>query len=68
MKTKINSNMELLRICAMLMIVAYHIYIHCITCQFTELQSMGVCAPNFSKRLCILALIDSWGRLEMPFF
>ena len=53
--------MELLRICAMLMIVAYHIYIHCITCQLTELQSMGVCAPNFSKRLCILALIDSWG-------
>ena len=26
MKTKRNSNMELLRICAMLMIVAYHLY------------------------------------------
>ena len=32
--------MELLRICAMLMIVAYHIYIHCITCQLTDLQSI----------------------------
>lgn len=59
--------MELLRICAMLMIVAYHIYIHCITCQLTDLQSIQergngwFCTPNFSKRLCILALIAPWG-------
>lgn len=47
--------MELLRICAMLMIVAYHIYIHCITCQLTDLQSIQergngwFCTPNFQK-------------------
>ena len=40
MKTSRSSNMELLRICAMLMIVAYHIYTHCISCQLTDLQSM----------------------------
>ena len=36
MKTSRSSNMELLRICAMLMIVAYHIYTHCISCQLTD--------------------------------
>lgn len=74
MKTKRNSNMELLRICAMLMIVAYHIYIHCITCQLTDLQSIQergngwFCTPNFSKRLCILALIAPWGQIGNAIF
>ena len=39
MKTSRSSNMELLRICAMLMIVAYHIYTHCISCQLTVEQN-----------------------------
>ena len=66
--------MELLRICAMLMIVAYHIYIHCITCQLTDLQSIQergngwFCTPNFSKRLCILALIAPWGQIGNAIF
>lgn len=65
--------MELLRICAMLMIVAYHIYVHCISCQLTDLQSMQrgngwFCSPNFSKRLCILALIAPWGQIGNAIF
>lgn len=66
--------MELLRICAMLMIVAYHIYIHYITCQLTDLQSIQergngwFCTPNFSKRLCILALIAPWGQIGNAIF
>lgn len=74
MKTSRSSNMELLRICAMLMIVAYHIYTHCISCQLTDLQSMQdrgngwFCTPDFSKRLCILALVAPWGQIGNAIF
>lgn len=74
MKTKRSSNMELLRICAMLMIVAYHIYCHCISGQLTDLQSIQdrgngwFCIPYFSKRLCILALIAPWGQIGNAIF
>lgn len=36
MATKRNSNIELLRIFAMIMIIAYHIYIHCVYTQLTD--------------------------------
>lgn len=58
----------------MLMIVAYHIYVHCISCQLTDLQSMQergngwFCTPDFSKRLCILALIAPWGQIGNAIF
>lgn len=39
---KRSSNMELLRVCAMLMIIAYHIFYHC-----TYIQLVG--AAQYSK-------------------
>lgn len=62
-----SSNLELLRIVAMLMIVAYHIYDHCIGIQLTDpswISKLGnewVCVPRFSKKLCLLALIQPMG-------
>ena len=38
---KRNSNMELLRIVAMLMIVAFHIFRHCINIQLTDANSIA---------------------------
>ena len=38
---KRNSNFELLRICAMLMIVAYHIFVHCVNVQLTDSASIA---------------------------
>lgn len=37
---KRNSNMELLRIMAMLMIICYHIFRHCIYLQLTDTNSI----------------------------
>ena len=66
--------MELLRIMAMLMIVVYHIYCHCISGQLTDtnsIQQMGndwFCHPWFSKRLCILAVIAPMGPVANAIF
>ena len=71
---KRSSNMELLRITAMLMIVVYHIYVHCINGQLTDtnsIQQMGndwFCHPWFSKRLCILAVIAPLGPVANTIF
>ena len=66
--------MELLRITAMLMIIAYHIYCHCISGQLTDtnsIQKMGndwFCHPWFSKRLCLLAVIAPMGQVGNAIF
>lgn len=71
---KRSSNMELLRIMAMLMIIAYHIYRHCINVQLTDtnsIQQMGndwFCKPDFSKRLCLLAVIAPMGQVGNAIF
>lgn len=68
-----NSNLELLRVVAMLMIVAFHLAVRCET-QLTDVDSikeMGngwFCHPEFSKKLCVLALIRPWGQIGNALF
>ena len=66
-KKQRSSNFELLRIIAMLMIVAFHIYYHCMSGQLSdaetvkELGNYWYCTPKFYPRLSILALIAPLG-------
>ena len=66
--------MELLRTVAMIMIIAYHIFIHCIHMQLTDLQSIAdlkngwFCNPCFSKRLCLLAVVSPMGQIGNAIF
>ena len=68
------SNMELLRIVAMLMIIAHHIFAHCINAQLTDLQSITklgngwYCYPQFSKKLCILTVFSPMGQVGNAIF
>lgn len=72
--TKRNSNMELLRITAILMIIEFHIFVHCIDGQLTHtdsIQELGngwYCKPMFSKELCILAAISPMGQVGNAIF
>lgn len=64
MKTKRFSNLELLRILAMLMIICSHIYCHCIADQLNGTwHSELYCNPTFYKSLGILALMSPTGKL-----
>mgnify|MGYP000000560923 FL=1 len=68
------SNMELLRIIAMLMIIAHHIFAHCINVQLTDLQlitKLGngwYCHPRFSKKLCMLTVFSPMGQVGNAIF
>lgn len=78
MKRKIinkrNSNIELLRIFAMLMIIAFHIWCHCINLQLTDLQMIRerangwFCNPVFFKRLLALVVIAPMGQVGNAIF
>lgn len=66
---KRNSNMELLRVLAMLMIVAHHIYCHCINVQLTDIRADGLFySPMVSERLAVLALISPMGQIGNAVF
>lgn len=71
---KRSSNMECLRITAMLMIIAYHIFYHCINIQLTDANAIlasgndWYCQPHFSKKLCILAVISPMGSVANAIF
>lgn len=62
------SNLELLRIVAMLMIIAFHIYWHCVSSQLTDPDSMErmgnglFSVPLFYKKLLLLTVFSSFGR------
>lgn len=62
------SNLELLRIVAMLMIIAFHIYWHCVSGQLTDPDSMErmgnglFSVPRFYKKLLLLTVFSSFGR------
>ncbi len=64
---KRSSNLELLRIAAMLMIIAFHIYYHCISGQLTDADSIArldngwFSDPVFYKRLLPLTIFSSMG-------
>ncbi len=71
---KRNSNIELLRIFAMLMIIAYHICCHCINVQLMDeesilaMQNGWFCHPIFYKKLLLLALISPMGQAGNAIF
>lgn len=71
---KRSSNIELLRIFAMLMIVAYHIYYHCTAVQLTDSESVYAmqngwfCNPVFYKKLLILATLSPMGQAGNAIF
>lgn len=58
----------------MVMIIASHIFIHCINIQLTDLQSITeygnawYCHPLFFKRLCMLAVISPMGQVGNAIF
>ena len=62
-----NSNMELLRICAMLMIIIFHMVRHCVNIQLTDGNSIARWGnglfnyPAFYKKLLILVSIMPLG-------
>lgn len=66
MKTARNSNMELLRIFTMLMIVIYHIYVHCVR------QQLGIgeifITPTYHNQLFILSAISPMGIIGNTIF
>lgn len=69
-----NSNFELLRIIAMLMIVAFHVYLHCVNVELTdenliaELDNGWFCNPVFYKRLLIIAFVSPMGKIGDAIF
>lgn len=69
-----NSNIELLRIAAMLMIITFHILVHCIIQQLTDnniITARGTeyfCYPGFSRRLMILSVIRPLGQVGNAIF
>lgn len=71
---KRSSNMELLRITAMLMIIAFHIFANVINRQLTDTNSIQklendwYCYPYFSKKLGILAFISPMGQVGNTIF
>ena len=72
-KSKRNSNMELLRILAMLMIIAYHIFIHCVDYQLTDFTNDNstwqyFANPVFIKKLLILSSVSPMGQIGNGIF
>ena len=74
MKENRKSNLEMLRVVAMIMIVAYHIFFHCINVQLTDVNLIGklgnsyYCNPRFSWKLSMLALIAPMGQIGNAIF
>ena len=68
------SNIELLRIIAMLMIICYHIIIHCVNVQLVSIASIEkmqngwFCFPLFYKQLLALALMMPFGLVGNALF
>lgn len=69
-----NSNMELLRVCAMLMIVAYHIICHCVLKQLrgTDISAVVNTAlfnePTFYKKIIIIVFGMTFGIIGNALF
>lgn len=71
---KRNSNIELLRIFAMLMIIGYHICYHCVNVQLMDedsilsMQNGWFCHPVFYKKLLLVALMSPMGQMGNAVF
>lgn len=61
-----NSNVELLRIVAMLMIVSYHFFSHCIVGQMAAGDLFRI--PVFYKKLSIIAICYTFGNTANDVF
>ena len=74
MMVKRNSNIELLRIVAMIMIIAYHIYYHCVWIQLTDANSIARLnnglfnTPAFYRKLLVLITISPMGPVANTIF
>ena len=63
---KRNANMELLRVCAMLMIIVFHIFCNC---AYRQLMEYGwYSRPFFYKRFALFALISPMGQIGNTIF
>jgi len=73
-KTARQSNIEILRIVAMLMIIAYHIIIHCVNIQLSNtmsierMQNGWFSTPDFYRQLMMLALMMPMGLVGNAIF
>ncbi len=65
---KKDSNIELLRVFAMLIIVGYHIFCHCINMQLVSIQPNGFYSPDISTRMMFLALLSPMGQMGNAIF
>lgn len=71
---KRSSNIELLRIFAMLMIIGYHICYHCVNVQLMDensilsMQNGWFCHPVFYKKLLLVALMSPVGQMGNAIF
>lgn len=71
---KRSSNIELLRIFAMLMIIGYHICYHCVSVQLMDedsilsMQNGWFCHPVFYKKLLLVALMSPMGQMGNAVF
>jgi len=65
---KRNSNFELLRVVAMLMVIAFHIYAHCVSEQLTGGGNAAFSAPVFHMELLILAALSPLGKVGNAIF
>lgn len=74
MEKKRNSNIELLRCFAMLMIISHHIVNHCVILQLTNINSIERMQngyfnhPLFYKKLLILEMLSSFGGIGNAIF
>ena len=66
MKKERSSNIELLRIVAMLMIIVYHIWIHCINIQLGSGELYNL--PIVYKKLFLFSVISPFGQIGNAIF
>jgi len=67
MKKERSSNIELLRIVAMIMIIIYHIWCHCISVQLSN-DTLYFIEPHFYKRLILFDIISPFGQIANALF
>ena len=74
MKKQRSSNLELLRVVAMVMITMFHIWMHCVDTQLTNADSIArmqngwFSTPEFFARLLLLQTISPFGRTGNAIF
>ena len=63
-----DTSIELLRVFAMIMIVGYHVFCHCINEQLISLRPNGFYSPDISMRLLVLVLVSPMGQMGNAIF